>query len=196
MARGDYPPDPLEPAQALAIIKHIRRRSRKGRRDRAIIAVMWRCGLRCAEVRDLELSDVRRTPKSLVKVRWPKGREKGAPPRDVGLDETTWGLIRDWIEIRGEQPGPLFTSSVGTKLETSNMRRMVRGRAREAGITRRVHPHCFRHTYARDLYLEGVGMVHIMKALGHTSLENTARYLGSIGCTESVQVTSEREWKV
>ncbi len=196
MSIGDYPPDPLESAQALSIIKHIRRRSRKGRRDRAIIAVMWRCGLRCGEVRDLEMSDVRRDPKSLLKVRWPKGRKQGAPPRDVGLDNTTFELIADWLEMRGREPGPLFLSGINTKLHTSNLRRVVASRAREAGIQRRVHPHCFRHTYARDLYLEGVGMAHIMNALGHTSLENTARYLGSIGCTEAVQVTSEREWRV
>ncbi len=195
-ARGAFPPEPLEPAQALAIIKHIKPRTRKGCRDRAILAVMWRCGLRCAEVRDLAFSNLKiNEPRSLTVLR-PKGTARGKKPRTVGLDETTLELIRQWLRWRGAEPGPLFTSTAGTPLQLNNMRRMVAGRGREAGIARRVHPHCFRHTYARDLYLEGVGMVDIMNSLGHSGLETTARYLQSIGCTQSVAITSERQWEV
>jgi integrase/recombinase XerD len=55
-----------------------------------------------------------------------------------------------------------------------------------------VHPHAFRHTFARELYDEGVGILEIMLALGHSSVKTTQTYLQSIGANEVISVTSAR----
>ncbi len=192
MPLGDLPAHPLEPHQALALVKLPNRRYRTGRRDRAMLAIMWRCGLRCAEVCDLSVADMKTSkPRSLTVLR-PKGSARGKPPRTAGLDEQTYALIVDWLEMRGIEPGPLFNTVNNTKLATRNVRRMVSSRGRKLGLNRRVHPHCLRHSFTRDLYYEGVGMIHIQRALGHSSLATTAQYLQTIGCDDAVAITSER----
>ena len=195
MSKGMYPPDPLEPYQALALVNSVNRKNFSSRRDRAMFAIMWRSGLRCAEIVNLDLDNIRTSEQPWqIKILRPKGFERGAGPRTVGLDEETNRMIEGWLDFRGREPGPLFRTHEGTRLTTRNVRRSVATRARKAGIGRRVHPHCLRHTYAHDLYREGVGMVHIQKSLGHSSLETTARYLAKIGCDEAVAITSTREW--
>jgi site-specific recombinase XerD len=66
--------------------------------------------------------------------------------------------------------------------------------AKRAGLERRIHPHALRHTFARELYDEGVGIREIQVALGHRSLATTETYLRSIGATRAVEVTIERVW--
>ncbi len=197
MPTGDFPPHPLEASQALALIRIPDTRYRSGDRDRAMLAIMWRCGLRCAEICDLMMGDITHgEPRTLTVLR-PKGFRKGAPPRTVGLDPQTYDLIIAWVsKWRGFGPGYLFTTRNHQQISTRHTRRMVARRASQAGLSRRTHPHCLRHTFARNLYDEGVGMVHIQKALGHTTLATTAKYLESIGCSEVVAVTSARNWRI
>lgn len=194
MPRGDYPAHPLEVGQVLKIIRKIPTRRRKGVRDRAIIAVLWRCGLRNSELRTLKFEHLSSTTPRQLRVMKPKGIARGAPPRDVGIDPATWELIEKWLKLRGEGNGLLFTSNVGTQMDRDNLCRMLRSRARQGGVTRRVHAHCFRHTYAKDLLEDGVPMITIQKALGHSSLQTTAIYLSHVGNGEVVAATSERNW--
>jgi len=63
-----------------------------------------------------------------------------------------------------------------------------------ARISRRLSPHVLRHTMAREMYDEGIGMVHIQKTLGHSQLSMTANYLESIGASDVVEVTAGREY--
>lgn len=196
MAKGMYAPDPLEPYQALALVNQPSGKSFGPARDRAMFAIMWRSGLRCAECVNLDLDNIKTSTRPWhIKVLRPKGAARGAGPRTVGLDEQTFLLIEAWLRFRGLEPGPLFLTHNKTRLDLRNVRRTVTRRAAKAGLGRRVHPHALRHTYAHDLYREGVGMVHIQKALGHSSLETTARYLSKIGCDDAVEITSERSWE-
>lgn len=195
MPIGDFPSHPLEPEQALALVQAPNGKCRTGARDQAMLAIMWRCGLRNAEVRNLDIEHISESAKSLRVMR-PKGYKKGKAPREVGVDAQTWDLIRQWISFRGDGPGPLFTSYKGLRVAARDLREMVARKARDAGIQRRVHPHALRHTYARALYDEGVGMAHIQHALGHSSLATTAVYLNSIGANEVIAITSKRSWEL
>jgi integrase len=195
MPIGDFPAEPLEPSEALALVRRQSTKSRTGTRNRAIFGVLWRCGLRNGELRNLDLSHVSHEGEAL-RITRPKGYRNGKKPRTVGVDQTTMALIDAWIEHRGTEPGPLFITYSGRRITGRDLRDLVATGAKLAGIARRVHPHCLRHTYARALYDEGVGMVHIQKALGHTNLATTAVYLDSIGATEVVAITSNRTWEV
>ncbi len=192
MPIGDYPAHALEPHEALALFRTPNPRNRTGARDRAMIALMWRCGLRNSELRDLDLEHI---SEERVRVMRPKGYKRGKKPRDIGLNADTWGVVLEWLAFRGIAPGPLFTTRHGQRLDERQLRRMVARRARDAGLQRRVHPHCLRHTFARALYDKGVGMVHIQKALGHSNLATTAVYLEGIGANEVVEVTSAIAWE-
>jgi integrase len=88
----------------------------------------------------------------------------------------------------------LLRTSEGRPLDPSHLRRWLPMLARRAGLARRVHPHCLRATFARQLYDEGVGIREIQLALGHRRLDTTAVYLQSVGASEVVAATQEREW--
>jgi site-specific recombinase XerD len=170
--------------------------TRNGIRNKAIVTVLYRTGARCKEVCSLTLDDVYPLDDgcAIIRIRMPKGYERGAMPREVGIDKRGAGYLQNYLRLRGEEPGPLFMTSSGLCVIPSYIRQLLPRLAREAKITRRVHPHCFRHTFARELYDEGAGLVEIMLALGHTSLTTTQQYLRHIGATEVVNTTTKRSW--
>jgi integrase len=134
---------------------------------------------------------------ALIRIANPKGISSGALPREVGLDPKSAAYVFEWLAVRnGDQDGegPLFITSGGLRVLPTYIRQLLPRLAGRAGITRRVHPHAFRHTFARELYDEGVGIMEIMLALGHTSLGTTQTYLRSIGATEVVDTTTRRKW--
>lgn len=163
-------------------------------RNRALLVLLWRCGLRCNEAVSLDVADVRLEEPAQVRVRFPKGYERGAKPRSVGLDERSRTILAAWIAKRGDAPGALFVTRHGSRLTNRAVRQTFAALGRRAGLQRRVHPHAFRHTFAAELYAERVGVVEIQQCLGHSSLAVTQCYLKSIGATEVVACTASRSW--
>jgi integrase len=68
--------------------------------------------------------------------------------------------------------------------------------AKRAGIEKRVHPHGLRHTHSAELMLEGVPVPIIQRALGHTSLATTDRYLRHIAPKDVVEAMRGRDWEL
>ncbi len=167
-----------------------------GLRDRAYLALLFRCGLRNNEARMLELDDLHRDREPWsARVRFPKGIQSGrGKPREIGVDRRTRELLEAWLKVRGDAAGPLFWTSRARRLDTSHLRRKIKLLGKAAGITRRVHPHALRHAFARSLNDEGVSMRLIQLALGHAKLNTTEVYLRSLGDPEVIAATSEREW--
>jgi len=170
--------------------------TRVGVRNRAILAVLYRTGMRCKELCTLQLSDltVLSEGNMIVRIRLPKGYQGGAMPREVGIDKRTSAMVNEWLAIRGTGDGPLFITRNGTCVSPAYLKQMIDLAARRAGVDRRVHPHAFRHTFAKELYDEGVKLMEIMLALGHVSLTTTQKYLQHIGATEVVNATKNRSW--
>ncbi len=169
------------------------------KRDQAAIAVMYRCGLRSNECRMLDLTDLREceikgVEMRSLRIRFPKGVERGVIAREVGVDKGTLDYINAWLELRGECPGPLFVTEDWQRVDKSQWRRKIKKSAKAAGITKRVHLHGLRHTFARMLHDEGVSMKLIKDSLGHRSLETTDVYLRSLGSPDVIAATHGREW--
>ncbi|MGH2930611.1 MAG: tyrosine-type recombinase/integrase, partial [Solirubrobacteraceae bacterium] len=101
------PPEVLSEAEVIALIKACSSRASTGVRNRALIAVLWRSGLRISEALALELRDVD-LKKGTIRVRHGKGDRS----RTVGVDEQTSALLARWIDRRkGFGPGarsPVF----------------------------------------------------------------------------------------
>jgi site-specific recombinase XerD len=179
-----YTPEPLDAAEVLAIMDQCSRRAPTGIRDRALIALMYRTGLRISEALALRPSDVdhdRRT----VTVRNGKGGPYGGPRhRVVGTDDGALAHVAAW-EARRAALGvggrsPLFSTLAGGPLSGSQVRAMLHRRAGHAGIDKRVTPHQLRHSMARELLEEGAALPFIQRQLGHASLDATAHYLNRI----------------
>ncbi|MEO8969318.1 MAG: tyrosine-type recombinase/integrase [Solirubrobacteraceae bacterium] len=188
------PPEVLAEAEAIALLKACSTRAPTGVRNRALIAVLWRCGLRISEALQLELRDVD-LDAGTVRVRHGKGDKS----RTVGIDEQTTALLARWLDRRRKLgPGaraPIFCTLQGGRIDSSYVRRLLPRLARKAGIDRRVHAHGLRHTYASELAREGTAINVIRDALGHTSLAVTDRYLRDVAPTHVIDTMRARRWE-
>ena len=140
-----YPADTLTASEVGALRAACSRRASTGIRNRALIVLLWRSGLRCAEALDLRVRDVDRQA-SVVKVM----RGKGGKTRTVPIDAGAVEVLEEWLAERKRVRVPggstLFCTLQGGRLDTSYVRRMLPRLAKRAGIERRVHAHMLRHT--------------------------------------------------
>jgi integrase/recombinase XerC len=152
-----------------------------GIRNRAMLGLAYRSGLRSAELVQLRPPDVFAL-RPEVRVR----RGKGGRARVVPLDVEGLSLVAEWLRAREQLPvtriDPLFCTLAGRELSTRYLRSLLPRLAKRAGLDRRVHPHALRHTYAVELAREGVAMPAISRLLGHGSLATTETYLAGL-CT-------------
>lgn len=145
-------------------------RSEAGLRDRALLELLYATGLRVAECCGLDLDDVDRR-RGAVRVLGKGGKERVVPAGDAALE-----ALDAWLSVRGEGGGALFTNLRGSRLSTRSVHRIVKRRARAAGIDRRVSPHTLRHTFATHMLGEGADLRLIQELLGHSRLSTTQRY--------------------
>ena len=185
--------DVLTTANAEAVIAACSRRAPTGMRNAALIAVLWRCGLRVGEVLALSPTDIG-LDDGVVRVR----RGKGGKPRAVGLDAGTAALIERWLHVRKRRVSvrnaPLFCTLRGGCIDDSYVRRLLPRLAQRAGVEKRVHAHAFRHAYAVGLEREGAPMSTIRDLLGHRSIATTDAYLRRLGATDAVDFSRSRSW--
>jgi site-specific recombinase XerD len=180
-------------------------RSASGVRNRALVAVLYRGGLRLAEALALRVADV---DLEAGAVRVLHG--KGAKARTVGLDPGGCALVERWLERRKRlgigRPSPLFCTitsgerqgqilRAGQPLDPRYVRAALRRLAERAGVDKRVHPHGLRHTHAAELAAEGVPSTVIRDQLGHSNLSTTDRYLRHVASQEVLRAMRRREWE-
>jgi len=175
------------------LIRACSRRSSTGIRNAALLAVLYRGGLRIGEALALHAKDLDPEVGTIHVL-----RGKGNKSRTVGLDPTAFAMVERWIERRGKlrikRTAPLFCTLAGRPLYDSYVRHLLKRLGREAGIEKRVHPHGFRHTHAAELMREGVPINVIAKQLGHSSSSVTARYVDHISPVEVIETMQARTW--
>ena len=187
-----YPAEVPTREEVAALMQACSRKAPTGLRNRALIATLYRAGLRCQEALDLRLRDVDRDA-GTIRIR----RGKGGKARTVGIDPSAMAVIERWIDARaarGLNGGPLFSTLKGGPVATSYVRALLPRLARKAGIDRRVHPHALRHAHAVELAREGVPVPIIQRQLGHASLGTTTRYLAGLSPEETIRAIRRREW--
>lgn len=164
-----------------------------GVRNRAMIALLYRTGLRLSEALMLHPKDVDLEAGTIRVLFGKRGYA-----RTVGIDASATLYIARWIEVRtrwGPLVGaPLLCSRTGGVVTTAYVRRLMPVLGRKAKIAKRVHAHGLRHTHASELRSEGVDIGIISKQLGHKCITTTARYLDHIAPTAVIEVIRKRTW--
>lgn len=164
-----------------------------GVRHRAMIAVMYRAGLRVSEVLGLYLKDVDDDRGSIRVL-----NGKGGIARTVGIDPGGLAHLHHWIDVRPtlglQSHHTLLCSVTGRRLAEAYVRRLMPRLAIRAGIAKRVHAHGLRHTHAAELRAEGIDIGIISKHLGHRSIATTAKYLDHIAPYAVVEAMRRRVW--
>ncbi len=149
--------------------------SAKGKRDRALLELLYGTGLRMSECVRLDLADVELSVGTVL-VRDGKGRKDRVVPLagrakealSTYLSSARPGLAR-WSE-----DSALFVARTGTRLSAMSVRVLVREYGRRAGV--RASCHVLRHSYATHLLAGGADIREIQRLLGHQNLTTTALY--------------------
>lgn len=146
-----------------------------GARDGAIIALMRAGGLRRSEVCDLTLADYNADAGTLI-IHGKRNKERELPLSNGSAD-----ALADWLMVRGNEPGPIFTPiNKGGKVIMRPMYSeavftLLAKRAAQAGI-KGLSPHDFRRTFVSDLLDAGADISTVQKLAGHANVTTTARY--------------------
>jgi len=189
-----YPAEILTPDEVAALFAQISTTTSIGLRNRALITVLYRAGLRHSEALALLPKDVNLVTGSMAVL-----HGKGDRSRVVGVDPGAGAVITQWMNRRtvlgfgGSLP--LFVTMRGTPLKSSYLKTLLPRLARQAGLDKRVHPHGLRHTHAYELMMEGVEIPIIQRQLGHVSLATTAIYLNHIAPRQVIETMRKRTWK-
>ena len=209
-----FPAELLTPAEVQALIAACSPTSRSGSRNRALLTLLYRSGLRISEAigdpgrpeqavslpggqkiqkaRDpippLRVADVNLTAHTVRLLRTKSGK-----PQTRGFHPSATDALARWLDVRRQLGhngrAPLFcTLRDGEPLSAQYVRALLGRLARKAGIEKRVHPHAFRHTFAVELEMAGTPVTVISKLLGHSSTAVTSRYLDHLTNAQAVAV--------
>jgi len=154
-----------------------------GKRDAAIVFLLWCTGVRCSELCDLSPADIDRR-RGTVWVAEGKGGKSRTVVTPRGHRPELWKRLDRWLAARRDHAwtdSTLFCSLQGARLDPSYVRKALAQLAVRGGVERRFHPHGLRHTFASTMHLQGVPLPTIMAQLGHNDLSITGAYLKRIG---------------
>jgi len=172
---GRYLPDVLSVEEVEAIIDSVDTTSWNGLRDRAILEVLYGCGLRVSEASNLKISDIF-ADDGFIRV-----IGKGDKQRLVPLGEMAADAIDKYEAVRPEPSGSenvniLFLNKNGGQLSRVSIFNMVKKQALIADVTKEISPHTFRHSFATHMIENGADLRLVQEMLGHESVLTTEIY--------------------
>jgi site-specific recombinase XerD len=183
--RRRYPAEPLTLTDVEALRGQCSRRAPTGIRNRALLALLFRSGLRISEALALFPKDLDPAGGTLRVLHGKGDKARTAPlPSDAAEAVERWLDTRQRLGLNGRHP--LFSTLKGEPLWSSYIRNLLKRLARKAGVEKRVHPHGFRHGFAMSQIQSGVSLPAIKQLLGHASLVTTATYLAHIAPAQAV----------
>ncbi len=149
-----------------------------GRRDRAILELLFSTGLRVSELANLKIEQVNLARDEFTV------RGKGDKPRVVFLSGAAKLSLKAYLDKRRDISPYLFVSHDRAKggrktsgpLSPRSIERMIQLHAKAAGIVKKITPHTMRHTFATDLLLSGADIRSVQSLLGHASITTTQIY--------------------
>lgn len=173
-------PDVLTVEEVERIIGSIDTTTIKGRRDRAMLEMLYSCGLRVTELISLKMSDLF-LGEGYIRVMG-KGNKQRLVPIGRLAQEWLMQYLDDRRELlkdkttKGSNVQAVFLSNRRTELTRVMIFTIIRNATKDAGITKRVSPHTFRHSFATHLYTGGASIRQVQDMLGHQSITTTEIY--------------------
>ncbi len=198
LSEGDEQPvsnELLTPDEAVALLQASSGRAPTGVRNRALVAVMYRSGLRPGEALALQPGDIDLAAGTVV-----VPPRKGGRPRLAGVDLATRALVEAWLVRRTERgigsDRPLFCTLAGEHLKAAYVRELLPRLARRADIHKRVHPLALRYANAAELAEEGMPASMIDLHLGVAPAGGGRRYRRSVSEADVAAAVAARVWRL
>ncbi|MDE7368612.1 MAG: site-specific tyrosine recombinase XerD [Muribaculaceae bacterium] len=174
---GRHLPEVLTVEQIDMLIDEIDKSTPEGRRNNAIIEVMYGCGLRVSELVNLEINKLY-FDEGYIVVSGKGSKERIVPISDVAIDLVNEYMTeRAQLDVVAGEENVLFLNRRGHRLTRQMIFTIIKQLARQAGITKEISPHTLRHSFATHLLEGGANLRAIQQMLGHESIATTEIYL-------------------
>jgi integrase/recombinase XerD len=174
--RGRRLPKVLTRGEITKLLEQPRGTEPTSLRDRALLELMYACGLRASEAIGIEVRDVDLEDGVL------RARGKGSKERVVPIGSKAVDAVRRYLErgrpplVRGRPVAQLFVNFRGEALTRQGLYKIVRRHASSAGLADRMSPHTLRHTFATHLLAGGCDLRSVQEMLGHADVATTQLY--------------------
>ena len=174
--RGQRMPKVLNRGEVQTLLAQPRGSEPTSLRDRALLELMYACGLRASEAIGLDVRDLDMEAGVL------HARGKGSKERVVPVGRAAIEAVRIYTErgrpslLRGRLEAKLFVNFRGEPLTRQGLYKIVRRHATTAGLADRMSPHTLRHTFATHLLAGGCDLRSVQEMLGHADVATTAVY--------------------
>lgn len=175
---GKHLPEVLSVEEIDSIINVIDVSKPEGVRDRAIIEVLYGCGLRISELCNLRISQLYLEDK-YIRVKGKGSKERLVPIEGVAIDRVReWLVTRMGYKVKPSEEDYVFVSLTrGSRLSRISLFVYIKDYAERAGIKKNISPHTFRHSFATHLLEGGANLRAIQMMLGHEDISTTEIYM-------------------
>lgn len=166
-------PDILTTAEIDGIIGSIGTQSTKGKRDSAILELLYSCGLRVSELTSLKIGDLF-FGEGYIRV-----IGKGDKQRIVPVSSAARQKIESYLEERSSKnfsEDTLFLNNRGSKLSRVMIFTILKNATQSGGVSKKISPHTFRHSFATHLLAGGANIRQVQEMLGHENITTTEIY--------------------
>jgi site-specific recombinase XerD len=170
----------LEPEEVSRLLDAANGPNRAGKRDRALLELLFSAGLRVSELVSIDIEDINLERQEF------SVRGKGDKIRIVFISNTAKKAIEEYLKVRNDIDPALFirdrigthkeADARGLRLTPRSVQRIVKKYATKAGIVKDVHPHTLRHSFATDLLQNGADIRSVQAMLGHANITTTQIY--------------------
>ena len=174
--RGRRLPNVLTRGEVAKLLEQPRGTTPTALRDRALLELMYACGLRASEAIALEVGELDLDAGVL------RARGKGSKERVVPIGRMAVDAVRRYLErgrselVKGRAVPRLFVNFRGEPLTRQGLYKIVRRHATTAGLDDRMSPHTLRHTFATHLLAGGCDLRSVQEMLGHADVATTQLY--------------------
>lgn len=169
-------PEVLTVEEIDRIISAVDVSTNEGHRNRAILETLYSCGLRVSELCNLKLSDLY-FEEGFIKVEGKGSKQRLVPISPRAIKEiNNWFSKRNQWKIKKDFEDYVFLARWGKGISRIMVFHMIKELAQEAGITKNISPHTFRHSFATHLLEGGANLRAIQCMLGHESIATTEIY--------------------
>ncbi|MDZ7766672.1 MAG: site-specific tyrosine recombinase XerD [Melioribacteraceae bacterium] len=159
------------------IINQTNTKDKLGLRDRTILELLYSSGLRVSELIELKITDLFLTDE-VIRVTGKGSKQRIVPVGSSAIEWLNNYMIksRPLLEKKSKSKNYVFLNSRGSKISRMGVWKIVEKYTKEAGITKEVHPHTFRHSFATHLLEGGANLRSVQEMLGHSDISTTQIY--------------------
>ena len=171
-------PDFLYIDEMMDLLDSIETNTVLGRRNKAMLELMYASGLRCSEVVELTLTQID-FQRQLLLIHGKGGKDRYVPFHDYAAECLKEYIEQDRFElmaVKHQEHQYVFVNKNGAKMTNRGVEDVVNRVTQKYDATKKIHPHTFRHSFATHLLEQGVDIRVVQELLGHSNLSTTQIY--------------------